>query len=350
LLKHFDGAGDPAKPEHYPNDIGLSKRRRLCFGGTRAMTRAAVAESVRQILEFPASATLVVALYALARVSSICLNVDAELLNLIPLCIAFGIVGSVAMHIFFHGANCLRQGLTVGCMIIVLVLCVACLSYLGAMTDLPLRDSEIIWLDKALGFEWLHVMEVLDHFPEALRILGAAYATFTPQLVGISLVLLIFRRTRDLDRFLVTFLCAAILAEAASVLAPTLGPMATLGKNIAFVNLPHIGRGTADIIMDLREGVLRTISLTSLDGIISFPSLHAAVAAIVPFTCRWNWPLELGAVLPDPHTGRYYVHLGRSKWKPLSHRRSRRTCDCVACCCMWLLYRKMAEPTGHFVS
>jgi membrane-associated phospholipid phosphatase len=72
------------------------------------------------------------------------------------------------------------------------------------------------------------------------------------------------------------------------VVVPTLGPMAALAKDTAFVNVPSIGRGTADIMIDLREGTVRTISLSSLAGIISFPSLHAAASAIVPFACRWN--------------------------------------------------------------
>ena len=63
--------------------------------------------------------------------------------------------------------------------------------------------------------------------------------------------------------------------------------MGTL-NHTAFVNLPSIGRGDSDILMDLRDSTRRTISLSSLDGIICFPSLHAVVSAVVPFVCRWS--------------------------------------------------------------
>src|SRR5262249_39611500 len=112
----------------------------------------------------------------------------------------------------------------------------------GAATDLPLRDGEIIWIDRHLGFNWLQIMTALDHSPRLLGILNGAYATFTTQLVGAALVLVIAKRTRDLDRFFITFACASIIAEAMSVLVPTLGPIWALAGNARFANLPTLGR------------------------------------------------------------------------------------------------------------
>jgi PAP2 superfamily protein len=78
---------------------------------------------------------------------------------------------------------------------------------------------------------------------------------------------------------------------------PTLGPMSELAWNANFENLPTLGRNTAEIVLSLRQGTLRTIELEAINGIISFPSLHAAVAVIVPYTLRWNkllfWPIAV---------------------------------------------------------
>jgi membrane-associated phospholipid phosphatase len=124
-----------------------------------------------------------------------------------------------------------------------------------------------------------------------LTILNAAYATFTAQLIGTALVLIAAGRKRELDCFFVTFLSASVLAELASVLIPTLGPMVTLARDVSFLHVRTIGRVTGDIMLALRNGSLRVIDLDAIDGIISFPSLHAAVAVIVPYTLRWNRPL-----------------------------------------------------------
>ena len=41
------------------------------------------------------------------------------------------------------------------------------------------------------------------------------------------------------------------------------------------------------------------IDFSALDGIISFPSMHAAVAVIVPFALRWNKLLFFPVLLLD---------------------------------------------------
>jgi hypothetical protein len=59
--------------------------------------------------------------------------------------------------------------------------------------------------------------------------------------------------------------------------------------------LPTIGRATGDTI----QGTLKTIDMESINGLISFPSLHAAVAVLVPFSLRWNKPLFWPIVVLD---------------------------------------------------
>jgi hypothetical protein len=36
-------------------------------------------------------------------------------------------------------------------------------SYLGAAAAFPLRDSQMIWVDRHLGFDWLAIMSSLEH-------------------------------------------------------------------------------------------------------------------------------------------------------------------------------------------
>jgi len=52
-------------------------------------------------------------------------------------------------------------------------------------------------------------------------------------------------------------------------------------------------------VVRLREGVLKDIHLDAVNGIICFPSLHAAVAVIGPFTLRWNKPLFCAVAVLD---------------------------------------------------
>lgn len=229
--------------------------------------------------------------YLLALGGAALLNVKAPILDGVPLYLmaaGFLCFWGHAILPRFHRPALLLQG---ACIVFALGLSLACLSYLGPITDLPLRDTEMIWLDRRLGFDWMQIMHGFDHRQFSLTVMNGAYATFTSQLIGTVLVLIAFNRARDLDRFFVTFVCASVLAELASVLVPTLGPMLTLANNESFSHLNTFGRATGQIVLALRNGNLRIVDLNAIDGIISFPSLHAAVAVIVPYTLRWNKPL-----------------------------------------------------------
>ncbi len=239
----------------------------------------------------PAAIVLAVVAYAAARSGAALLNVKASVLDGVPLCLG------AAAFLCFYGrvlfARAVRTSRVVeSAFIIVAVgLSLASLSYLGAIMNLPLRDTQMIWIDRHLGFDWLATMRELDHWPALLRLLDGAYATFTSQLIATVLVLIIARRTRELDCFFVTFICASVIAEIASLVAPTLGPMSVLANDAAFAHLSTLGRATGAIVLTLRDGTLQSIDFDAINGIISFPSLHAAVAVLVPYALRWNKPL-----------------------------------------------------------
>lgn len=229
--------------------------------------------------------------YGAALCGAVLLNVETPILDGVPLylmaagCLCFW---AHAMLPRLHRPILVLEG---ACIVFALGLSLACLSYLGPITDLPLRDAEMIWIDRHLGFDWIQIMRGFDHQRLLLSLMDGAYATFTAQLIGTVLLLIAFRSTRELDRFFVTFICASVFAELASVLAPTVGPMLALAQNDSFLHLHTLGRATGQIVLGLRSGSVRVIDLNAIDGIISFPSLHAAVAVIVPYTLRWNKPL-----------------------------------------------------------
>jgi membrane-associated phospholipid phosphatase len=256
-----------------------------------------VAEQSKAI-KLRAAMIVTIAVYALAVGGSAFLNISAPILEGVPLW------AGAALLLGFYTRAVFPRVVRLQCFVesvflsVVLGVSLACLSYVGAAADLPLRDGDMIWIDQHLGFDWLGVMSSLDHSSRLLGVLNCAYATFTAQLVGAALALVIAGKMRDLDRFFIIFACASISAEALSVLIPTLGPIWALADNARFTNLPTLGRTTAEIVLALRDKTLGTIDFEAVNGIISFPSMHAAVAIIVPYTLRWNrWIFAPIAVL-----------------------------------------------------
>ena len=291
-------------------DPGLSRLRRGPSGGSNLPTPIAPDPADHTLRETMLAGapnvqagelhpTIVVAttIYVVALGASALLKVRADVLNAVPLCIGPGAFLCLYSRIAFPRALRITRLIEATFIVIVLGLSLACLSYLGAMADLPLRDREMMWIDHHFGFDWLQMMQALDRRPLLLNVLDGAYATFTSQLIGTVLVLILAGRTRELDRFCLTFVCASVMAGVCSVFVPTLGPMSAAGSHADFAHLPTLGRTTAEIVLNLRDGTLRAIDLDAINGIISFPSLHAAVSVIVPFSLRWNralfWPIAM---------------------------------------------------------
>jgi membrane-associated phospholipid phosphatase len=240
---------------------------------------------------FPAAALISVILLVAALIGSAWIGLRPDVLLWVPVCFGIALILASASRRLFPSATWLLAAIEGAFLICSLGLSLASLSYVGAAFRLPLQDMEIASLDHWLGFDWVNAAQAIDRSPALLTLLDAAYSTFTAQLVLTMVVLLLAGRRRDIDRYLVTFICASLFAEAASMLLPTLGPIATMAPDASFARVPTIGRTTADIVLALRSGTLRIIDLQALDGIISFPSLHAAVAILVPYHLRWCRPL-----------------------------------------------------------
>jgi membrane-associated phospholipid phosphatase len=241
--------------------------------------------------DFPAATSLSLFLYVAAVSGSLAVGLQPRVLWWVPVCLCIAVGLRALVRRAFGDIAWLTAGIDGACLICVLGLSLACLSYVCARLSLPLWDTQIISADSYFGFSWLSAARWFDRTPALLHILNAAYATFTGQLIVTAVLLLWAGRIREIDRYFVAFVCASILAEAASLAFPTLGPAFSMASAVSFAHLSAIGRTTADIVLALRSGSLHIIDARALDGIISFPSLHAAVAILIPYHLRWSKPL-----------------------------------------------------------
>lgn len=158
----------------------------------------------------------------------------------------------------------------------------AILSYVGTSLDRPLLDAQFAHADTVLGLDWLAVLSFTDGHPALGRTLRAAYHSSMLQMVSVFIVL---AGTRQLDRlagFLTLFTVTGIITILASIVFPAAGafvfhnPPAELrdvvGQAAGIWHLEHFE--------GLRSGALRTIRPNALEGLITFPSFHTALAII----------------------------------------------------------------------
>jgi len=176
------------------------------------------------------------------------------------------------------------------------------LIYLGATLNLPLTDLELQRFDRLLGFDW-HAFNfwVAAHqpLPELFRF---AYRTMLWQ-PFIVMFLVSASRAGDANSELIwIFLVSMLMCAAISATMPALGYDGVIGP-------AHI-----EALKEIRAGLWTTLDLNKIDGIVTFPSYHAALAVVMPYVLRrirWAFwmatALNALMLLSTPIVGGHYL-------------------------------------------
>jgi hypothetical protein len=156
------------------------------------------------------------------------------------------------------------------------------LSYLAATFNRPLVDARLMQMDQALGFDWHAYLNLIDAHPGLAGYMKLAYETLMPQLAAAILILGLSGRYEALRVLVWSVMGAALVCIAVSAYLPAIGAYAHLGLHSTAY--PHIAPSddwahVADF-RALRDGTFHTLALDRMQGIIAFPSFHAALGVI----------------------------------------------------------------------
>lgn len=163
------------------------------------------------------------------------------------------------------------------------------LSYVVSSISLPLQDPILSHLDQALGFDWKGLLEDMQRRPNFLRLMHVVYLSLSLQMVAAVLVLGFTGRLAWLRIFILSFIFAALVTIAISALVPAEGPWLYYGIKSLPNQLP-ISHTSWPVFFGLRDGSLRKLMGDGAEGIITFPSLHAALAFILVVAF---WPVPM---------------------------------------------------------
>ncbi|MBV9747215.1 MAG: phosphatase PAP2 family protein [Acetobacteraceae bacterium] len=193
------------------------------------------------------------------------------------------------------------------------------LTYVAAGANFPMQDASLHALDLALGLDWRAYMAYVNDHPLLAAWLSAGYAMIKWPILAIPVVLAMTGRYRRLQEFTLAFSLALIITTVVSAMVPAIGVFQQLGLIAA--DYPNLHpRAYLDQVRDLplvRDGTMRHLDLFELTGIVTFPSFHAASAALYAWAfwpVRWARPVGIAAnVLMLAGTpidgGHYFVDL-----------------------------------------
>jgi membrane-associated phospholipid phosphatase len=189
------------------------------------------------------------------------------------------------------------------------------LSYIAATAGFPLQDAALEAIDRQMGVDWAKLMTFVSLHPGLQLVLSLAYSSFALQTLTTVLALGVAGQLTRLSSFIAAFVATTLLIIAISAVGPAAGPWLFLDIQPASANgfLPTSSTSWP-VFLALRDGTLHTVFGIRSEGIITFPSLHAALAVLFPVAL---WPvkgvrwfalgLNILLVIATPAYGGHYV-------------------------------------------
>lgn len=212
-----------------------------------------------------------------------------------PFLVAIGIilpVASLASKIA-RGAGSLKLGATIDVLTcgLLITLPIGLSTYVACRLNMPLADGVLGAMDRSLGFDWRAFIASVDHRSWLAEILGLAYQSFAFQLLALPALAVQLGNRPRAYLFVINYALICFLASLLAIWFPALGTYSICG--VPADALEHInayyGYASLDQFNAVRNEPDFVFIPGRMAGIITFPSVHAAVAGL----CIWAaWPFR----------------------------------------------------------
>jgi hypothetical protein len=176
--------------------------------------------------------------------------------------------------------------------IVLVTLIMTPFTYIAATANLPMQDQLLRSLDRALGLDWQGYVAFVHGYPLLAIWIDFGYTMIKWPLFIIPVALAAGHRYLRLQQYTLAFLLALIVTTAISTFVPALGTYHEFGLSVRDFPLFNPGVYESQLI-DLpliRDGSMRALDLGAMTGIVTFPSFHAASAALYLWAL---WPVKL---------------------------------------------------------
>jgi len=152
------------------------------------------------------------------------------------------------------------------------------LSYVAAAWDRPLIDAYLVKADEVLGIDWLGFYTWAKSHPDVFAIMALSYNSFLPQTILLQLFLNLKGLVRRSWELVWISVIACLMCILFSGIWPAVGAFGYF----------HVSLDTAYLaeFKAIHEGTMRTIGIMPVQGLITFPSFHAAMAIIYIYAAR----------------------------------------------------------------
>lgn len=190
-------------------------------------------------------------------------------------------------------------------------------TYLAMRANMPLADSTLMALDAHLALDWHAFIAFVDVRPLLASALWLSYQSFATQLLLTPMLLCLSGREIRAYQFVIAYVLIGFIAAAIAVWYPAISAYSTYGLDLLTLeNInPHFSYAFLDEFNGVRSDPAFVFSMNKTAGIVTFPSVHAAVAVLCiwgAWTTKWmRYPMLtlnlLMAVSTISHGSHYFV-------------------------------------------
>jgi membrane-associated phospholipid phosphatase len=173
-------------------------------------------------------------------------------------------------------------------------------TYLATAAALPLEDNLLAIFDKKLGFHWLAFLSTVNDHPLFATLLTDAYGSTALLTQGVVLWLGLCGRGERLSEFLALLCLASVGLAIGMVVVPAAGANVFFAPpSELFNHFTSDGKlwGFLGTFHGLRNGSVKMINMSTVQGVVSFPSFHTMLGVITPYVLRETKVLLFPVVL-----------------------------------------------------
>ena len=215
-----------------------------------------------------------------------------DILSFAPLFWLVSLFGFASLLGRWRSLPRLRDSAEASALGLAMTLPVLVFSYAAMRPALPLADTSLIAADRALGFDWVGLIQWIDRYPLLAQALALGYSSFSFQLMFLPILLAALGLRVRAFQMIAGYLLVCTIAISISTFFPAVGAYeghGLDGRELKHLNA-HFGYFFLESFNAVRSDPHFVLSIGSAAGIITFPSIHAGIAAL----CAWAaWPSRL---------------------------------------------------------
>lgn len=166
------------------------------------------------------------------------------------------------------------------------------LSYVATSANLPLQDANLLAIDRGLGFDFRRFLTFVDQHEWLTAVLAFGYRSIAWMICIVISALPLLGYCHRLAEFVFALMLSLTATCCITTVVPAIGAYEALGlvpsdyPNI----IPSGYYDTAREMPLIRDRALRLLDVSSLIGVVTFPSFHAAAAVLYTWALwPWRW-------------------------------------------------------------